>query len=758
MASASGTGAVARGGRIELALALLFSLALNLAYFDPRVVGINDTFYNFANFHIFYSELFFHGDLARWYPYGTYGLQADYEQIASLSPFSYLAGALGALFGVRDALLLFKLAAVCEQLVFVFGTWRLAGQLFVRRETVLLLALAAAGTTVWYAQQWWDLRIYAWLPLLLSYLFAFTERRRAGDLWRAGLVGVVWSLGSIPYWIPLWLLLLATVGGGAVRDWPATLRALVRQTPREWALFGLFAVLAGGYAWFVLHALDGTMLRAAERDPSGAVDLVHFRSYGGTANLLVVANALLFGWPLHLPWGSAADNSVYLGLLPVLGLGIAFVRERSRIFLALLAGAGVLVWLSLGSTFAFFVYYLPGMAFFRHVGLSFGLVKVLLLVASGFGLDRLFAAGGPRIPPALLWVGAAVIAVEIWVATPLPFGIKLYRLMQQWGSHFFARVGIYGYLLAASALFSFPRRTALALGLVLDLSLYQLAVHQLKIPRFEDAELRRATLVREPHFQPDRRELALDPARPETLDDESRASQRALDFARKTGSRELYWYVYQFAHFDPCRSTWRTDYRQLGADHLLGLGRAKGARVEPLLGCERPKLMVVADAHIARTPSEARDRVRDALHGRPAARPVLELAAGAEAPAAATSAAGEGAAGSARAVHFTLGELVAEVEVAAPGGAWLVYHDAYHEDWRASVNGVATPVHVANLAWKAVRVPAGRSEVRFWFHHGANHALGSAIAGVGLVAAAGTLAWIGASLARSGRREERGEG
>ena len=74
----------------------------------------------------------------------------------------------------------------------------------------------------------------------------------------------MWSLGSIPYWIPVWVLVLATIGAVAVRDWRATLRALAHQTPRELALLGLFVLGAGAYAWFVLHALDGTVLRAID--------------------------------------------------------------------------------------------------------------------------------------------------------------------------------------------------------------------------------------------------------------------------------------------------------------------------------------------------------------------------------------------------------------------------------------------------------------------------------------------------------------
>jgi len=741
VAASESRGSVARAGAGELALGFLFVIASNAAYFDARIVGINDTFYNFANFQIFYSELFFHGDLARWYPYGSYGLQADYEQIASLSPLSYLAGGLGALLRVPDALWLFKLAVLGEQLVFVFGVWRLGRMLFATPATVRVLTLAAAGTTVWYAQQWWDLRIYALLPLLLSFLFAFADGRRARDLWLAGLTGAVWSLGGLPYWIPLWVLTLTVIGAVAVRDRRATLRALVHQTPRELALLGVFVVGVGAYVWFLLHALDGTVLRAIGRDPlTGQVILKSFRSYGGSANLVVVANALLFGWPLHLPWGSWADNSVYLGLVPVLGLGVALRRERSRPFLALLAGVFVLVWLAMGGVFTTLVYYLPGFAYFRHVSLTFGLVKVLLLIASGYGLERLFTTGGPRLATPALWLITAVIALELLAASPQLFGPKSWQWLDSGGAHVLVRLGIYGALLAACSITRLPRHMALALGLALDLALYQLAIYQTLVPKLRDPALLEATAVRATHFQAERRDVPADPARPDTDSEANRASRRALELAERTGSRELYWYVYQQAQLDPCHGRWRTDYYQVGVDRLLGLVRAN----EALLRCGLPKLRIVADARIASSPNQARDWLREASGAADPAPTVIQLAAGSEAPPA--SGAATTSAGRALVLRFTLGELVADVEVDARSGAWLVYDDAFHAGWRASVNGAETPVHVANLAWKAVRVPPGKSRVRFWFHHGANHFLGSAIAVFGVASGAGLVGWMVASL------------
>lgn len=56
-----------------------------------------------------------------------------------------------------------------------------------------------------------------------------------------------------------------------------------------------------------------------------------------------------------------------------------------------------------------------------------------------------------------------------------------------------------------------------------------------------------------------------------------------------------------------------------------------------------------------------------------------------------------------------------DVNVHVPGNlpAWLVYADSWDANWSATVNGKAQKVVPAYAAFKAVRVPAGRSRVRF---------------------------------------------
>lgn len=55
------------------------------------------------------------------------------------------------------------------------------------------------------------------------------------------------------------------------------------------------------------------------------------------------------------------------------------------------------------------------------------------------------------------------------------------------------------------------------------------------------------------------------------------------------------------------------------------------------------------------------------------------------------------------------------VAVDSPDGGWVVLNDLWHPWWRAEIDGVRAPILQANVLFRAVRVPAGRHEVRFIF-------------------------------------------
>jgi hypothetical protein len=85
-------------------------------------------------------------------------------------------------------------------------------------------------------------------------------------------------------------------------------------------------------------------------------------------------------------------------------------------------------------------------------------------------------------------------------------------------------------------------------------------------------------------------------------------------------------------------------------------------------------------------------------------------------------------------------ELVASL--ASPG--WVVLADTFYPGWSATIDGVATPIHPADVLFRAVFVPAGTHRIVFRYEAPAFH-LGLAFAVVGLALSAFLLVRGGAS-------------
>ncbi len=81
------------------------------------------------------------------------------------------------------------------------------------------------------------------------------------------------------------------------------------------------------------------------------------------------------------------------------------------------------------------------------------------------------------------------------------------------------------------------------------------------------------------------------------------------------------------------------------------------------------------------------------------------------------------------------------VRTTASRPALLVLADNYYDGWRATVNGVETPIYRANHAFRGVRVEAGNSEVVFEFHPAGLDA-GFYLYVAGMAALAAYAAWL----------------
>lgn len=673
--------------------------AVNAPYWAGSFVPTHDTMFTFQAFHVFYNEWFYQGHLAHWLPYGTYGLPSDFYQLGFLSPMSYVAALVGGLLRVSNVLLLFKLSLLAEQLVWVLGLYLLCARLFRRRSTAALVCFGAIGGSVWYAQLFLNLRVFYLLPLMVYALFACFAERRLFWGWGVGLLAVAGLLGNPPYLASLWFFTCAIVAavlwGAGLRD-----RRRWQVRPREHLpLLAVFIASLASYGLLLLHLAKFALSTAPGRDPAtGGVGLQTFLTYGGRADLSQVLKSLVFGWPTHLPWGSGRDNTVYIGLLGVVFFVWAVLKVRTVPFLALLSALVALVCLSVGGWFATLVYYaFPTMAQYRHVGLVYGVVKFLLLICAGFGWEHFWSAHHRRrsllavLLGGLLLVDAAagVSVFDIREAFRAA-GWNLGTLVSAgWGSAapvlwpatFGLRVGVYAALAGAAALAGLRMqrrardtalRLALLLALCLDLLSYQAVVYA-EAPHLSAAAVGQIDALRAQPlaFQMERLRAPTQPR-----------SQQALQLVTRPGALATYALAYQWAQFDPCVSAFRVDWRSKRIIQLLRAMPEQSDQLQRVLGCESPKVYLVPGAVL----------------------PQVAL--------------GRAAAGRLHILGFNTNELLVETQTLAPGGAWLVYADAYHPGWRAMVNGRPVPIAEANLAFKAVQVPEGQATVRFWFYDG----------------------------------------
>lgn len=98
--------------------------------------------------------------------------------------------------------------------------------------------------------------------------------------------------------------------------------------------------------------------------------------------------------------------------------------------------------------------------------------------------------------------------------------------------------------------------------------------------------------------------------------------------------------------------------------------------------------------------------------------------------------------GSVRVTGFDTNRIDVIAHVDSAAGAWLVYADGYHRGWHATVNDQRAPIAKAYLAFKAVRLSAGRNVVRLMFWDGLTSTLTYALALCSVVVDLLLLAWL----------------
>lgn len=719
------------GAPVDPAFLLLLGALffLFIPYLAKTVWPHNDTGYSFQYFYFFYNDLFLHGDIPRWMPFGLFGIPGDFFQIVDMSPANYFMAVLGCLFRIRDVLLLFKLSVLTELSMLLTGTYLLSRELYRRRSTTIFVSLAVLASTAWHSNLYFNFRIYALLPFMFFFLLKAVRRQEFSWLCLAGLTFFISLLGNLPYYSVLYFYILLLFVLVLLLGERPDLRPFLVPSRRNALLLAALVFTGAITVYFFSHALDGLAILTPSRDPnSGGVSLSTFLTYGGDIGLRKFLG-LFYAGPTPNPTPDRIlDNTLYAGLLPLVFLPYAFRNVRRTAFAALGAVTFFLVTFSIGdpaltARASFFL--LPGIRMFRHIGLVGDMMKLFIPLLAGFGLDQFLtdlkernAKAEKKSRPALMFFvyGASVLILALFIDFKVnPLNAQIFPRI--WPAYHSFALGLLALavLVLAGAAKKFPKAagTFAILFLALDLFPYQSLVAS-TAPRHADAPADIARVNAYP-FQSARSDTPV-------------VDRRSFDASKIVVSSSVSTLAYGFIQTDPCGVQYpgvafRAEYLTQGTGRLI---RARGGNPPNVLpiqdpsfmrcaGCNTPKLTLNSNVLFAETEKQAESLVKQASDIN---QPVVLRYVPEEISASWKSSPDPAAPGDLKILAFTANTLEIKANVTKPGGTWLVYADSWHSGWRATVNGRPAPVAEANLAFKAVKLGEGQQTVRFFFDGG----------------------------------------
>lgn len=724
-------------------------LAANLPFCTEAILPTHDTFYSLQVFHYFYSELLIHGRLPEWAPYHLCGAPTTYEQILCFTPAGCLTIVIGLLFRVTDVLALFRASMIVEQATFLLGLYLLSRRLYVSRMTVAFVSACGIGLSFWHQEVYFAFRLYSAWPFVLHLLLIGFERRQPRWLWLAGLLLAISMLGNGTYFLILWPLIGGTLFGCLAWRERAAWRDMLRHSRADWLAVGAFCLASCLILSVMLHRLDGLAITSIDRDPvTGANDVHTFLNYAVTPPH-EVAESFLHGWPIQ------RDNSLYFGLLPLLLCAWAAVRVRTLECQAFLITAALLCAFAQGGLLATVSWmYLPGMPYFRHIGLTYNLIGLFVILAAGFGFEDFIrtASRGQLALGALLFVGLgdtlrqAMLHREFALAEmESPFWIRTLC---------YAAALVLGCLIVRSptaavssgalAIVSGRRlflAGALFVATLCDLGLYRAVTLEVHATPPALRQLSSAFVARVAPFQG--RRFGLEPV----------LLQIAESCAELNRGGSSSAFTFQFAGIDrgqwhghrnnviprnlgriASARDWDWSQRPLPATADPALLDMLGLRASKLRFLERAIRFSTAETALERMstlPNMADTLVLDGAESfvtTATARPAMDPPY--------------------RVTQFAPHRLELEVTIPDGQGGWLTYADGFAPGWRAEIDHQPVKVERAWLSFKAVRIEPGRHFVQFRYHSGLLGTLRYALFAFGAMAGLGAIVALLVTLVR----------
>jgi hypothetical protein len=735
-------------GLLALLLVLHTSVTLWLVL-DRRLPRGHDMLGNYLLQYLFASETTLRDGIPLWMPYVAHGLPSNWAHTIQAGLFQNALLALGGPPGGTNFLPLFHLGMWLDEIVLILGVWMLGKRFGLSPLALFFSSAAAAGSTLWADQPYWNHRALFAVPLVLALLQGFLEERRSWKLHAGVNLLILQILGNVPYiaFLSGLVVLIHLVVYAAV--WRRRLWRTWKGIGPGTAFYPLVLLHAATLAavWVVfMHGAEGIVQHRHGREADGTVSFDTFLGYGGGTTPARYLE-LLLGTPPSM------EYSLYAGA-PVLVLAfLALALRPGRRVLQLGLAAALLFSFSLGvsSLVAASAYQaLPIFRYFRYVALAAPAVRLLLVILAGDGFDALVRRGagavGPRRAGASAMLGASLATgglaalVAAGATSPLEilellksgrFGMSSCEELRAPGTMLPVLLGS-ALAAGATALLLFVRpRAAVSILLALlgaaDVYRWKLQMLAMKTAPLSDEAYAVQRVEPVPY-----------------------APRRSADYASIARYRAMapsffdygvnYDFTDGFLHLDPPSSRFWTHHwlypvdrlaRAYGTKHHGSREAADAALArehrklfpkdhppyDRILGRSQDKLQVfsraggaMAPPEVARLLNDPRNRgdlllLEGRLEGLPGPFPTADPARLGDSDRLEVPL---------RVVSF--GAHRVEVEVSLPQGvpeAWLSYADAWHPAWRAVINGRPEHVDRAFLAYKAVRLGPGLNRVGF---------------------------------------------
>ena len=545
-------------------------IAIGIACFAPNfrsdIVPVHDAMARFQVFFAFYAEYLHTNELPLWLPYGSLGISAMSWQLQVITPTMYVIGLACAHIGLTDALLVYKMVVLGEICLFMGGLGLFADRCIQTRPAQWAATISGACLTLWSYQPWFNFSIFYLFPLIFYFLWRFFQSADVRALLTATIVFLVNAVGNVPYFLPLQFFVIVIVS--AILWITSTQQATTNRWVRalrypEWIFIALMCLILTFAAYLVA---TGVMSISPDRKADFGVSLDTFLNYGRPPIGWTLAGFIFGQTPImnnFFGQSPIADNSYYVGLLPLLLFTFGLFRKSvSAPFLALASAALILIGLSAGGVLAKALYLFPGFSLYRHIGLVYGLVGLLIILASSFMIDQ-FLAPLPY-PPVSSVLRILFSVLLIFVVGDHYFAFRpgeldpLYRRI--------ARAGIFEYMVIAIAVITcialaiswhlrrrMPSAFSYVLGLavVVDVGNYQTVLHDYIHAR--SPTIRTASID---IFKAD--SMTYQPQR--TVHPERAIAAARLNLISSPSMNASYAQpVAMFTHFDPCYPGRRLD-------------------------------------------------------------------------------------------------------------------------------------------------------------------------------------------------------